>query len=100
MQITFAFTGQPRISLVVDIPKLRGTVLPPKTIIQARRDLQIIMSHISEESKSSPESFAVQLFKTIRSEYQTLVLLAMVFTIEHENEGQTVLTYTSKDIQF
>ncbi len=100
MQITFAFTGQPRISLIVDIPKLKGVVLPPKIIWQARRDLQVIMSHISDEAKTSPESFATQLFKTIKSEYQTLVLLAVVFTIEHENEGQTVLTYTAKDIQF
>ena len=100
MQITFAYAGQPQVSLIVDIPKLKGEVLPPKIIWQARRDLQVIMSHISEESKLSPESFATQLFKTVKSEYQSLVLLAMVFTIEHENEGRTVLTYTPKEIRF
>jgi hypothetical protein len=99
MQVTFAYAGQPQVSLIVDIPKLKGEVLPPKIIWQARRDLQVIMSHISEESKTSPESFATQLFKTVKSEYQSLVLLAMVFTIEHENEGRTVLTYTPKEIK-
>ena len=97
MQLTYTFDGEPEVALIVDVPKTREGEVAPKTVWKTRLDLYTIMMNISQESRANPQLYASQLFKTIKSEYQTLVLVAVVFTLKHE-KGRTVMTYTEKDV--
>jgi hypothetical protein len=105
MQLTYSYEGlvysregYPKVALVVDIPKLRTEKLEPKKVAEIRANLLVILRAISDDTKGSPENFAQQIFKTVRSEYQTIALVAVVFTVDHEGEGQTSLTYTSREL--
>jgi hypothetical protein len=97
MQLTYTYDGEPEVALVVDIPKMREKEIEPKVVWKTRLDLYTMMMGISQESRANPQAYATQLFKTIKSQYQSLVLVAVVFTIKHE-KGRSVLTYTEKDV--
>lgn len=102
MQLSYSYngnptTGVPKVSLIVDIPKMRDQEMDSKTVAQTRVNLYNILNSVDDEAKSDPNVYASLVFQTIKANYQTLVLLAIVFTIEDET-GQTILTFTDKDL--
>lgn len=98
MQFTYAYEGQPRVSLVIDIPKTKKMEIEAKRVWEVRRDLQLMMANITAESKANPQAFATQIFKTVKANFDTIVLVAVFFTIKHEGAGETMMTYTVNDV--
>lgn len=97
MQVGYSYNGEPEITLIIDIPKMRDQVLEPKAVYMNRINLYSVISSIGEASKENPDAYATALFKAVREKYDTIVLVAVVFAIQHET-GRSVLTYTSKDV--
>lgn len=97
MQVSYSFDGEPEITLIIDIPKMGDQKLEPKTVYQTRILLYTVMNQLEEEAKENPDDYAAALFKTVKEKYNTIVLVAVVFSIQHET-GRSVLTYTRRDV--
>jgi len=70
-----------------------------KTVAQTRVKLYNILTSVNEEAKADPNLCASEVFKAIKTTYQTLVLVAIVFTISDET-GDSILTFTDRDTNF
>lgn len=97
MQVSYSYDGEPEITLIIDIPKMRDQKLESKAAAQHRVNLYAIMSQVDEESKANPDDYSAALFRTIKEKYNTIVLLAVVFSMK-DGAGRSVLTYTSRDV--
>ena len=98
MRVTFGYVGQPKVTLVVGIPKLRTEEIPATRVWKTRGDLLVILNGISGETKANPDSFATELFKQVKEKKQDLHLTSVIFTIIQEDGSETSLCYVKEDI--
>lgn len=97
MQITFSYVGEPKVSLIVDVPKMGDTKIGPNRVAEIRFGLLALLKSIDEETMNSPDAFATAIFKSVKAKYDTFVLVAVVFSLTHTG-GDTILTYVARDL--
>jgi hypothetical protein len=98
MQVSFGYSGQPKVYLTVVIPKLRTEEIPATRIWQTRAALLQILKEIPEEIKDSPNSFANEIFIQVKAKRDDIVLQSVVFTIVQEDGSETSLCFVGSDL--
>ena len=97
MRVTFTYDGQPKVTLVVHIPKLRNKEITPQTIGQVRFDMEAILAAVPLNVQARADSFATELFRTVKKTRQDLTLTDIIFTID-QGDGETSLCYSQNDV--
>lgn len=98
MLVSFVYDGVPKVTLVVSIPKARKVEIPAKDLYKIRLDLQRCAKTVSAESQSRPDTFAHELFKTVKANFDNIVLNEVAFTLVHE-DGESTMVYTLQDVK-
>lgn len=98
MQVSFSYAGQPSVTLVVSVPKLRTEKLPVEQTWNIRYELLVLLTAISEENKNHPDLFATEIFKQVKAQRQDLILSSVIFGIDQGDGNTTSLCFLKSDL--